>query len=226
MASSAQLRREASAAIVELKQFRRSQAVLAGVATVGFAALIVAALVLLNVSGRQDQGITQLNASLATVCERTDTAQVPGEVAQDCDRAQQGELPPVVQGITLRGAEGSAGDPGTPGRPKTNGTNGESPACLNEPGRCQGQDGEKGTDGQSPPCLSEPTACRGVMGNPGAPGMPPVGWTTEFPDGGRQTCARVADFDPAAPFYDCDYQGPSPAAEQPEPTQEPSMGTN
>lgn len=47
------------------------------------------------------------------------------------------------------------------------GPSGDSPACLNEPGKCQG---EKGEQGDSPPCLSTPAKCQGEQGEQGEKG--------------------------------------------------------
>jgi hypothetical protein len=82
------------------------------------------------------------------------------------------------------------------------GANGQNAFCYDNPDveQCQPRQGEPGAAG--PP------------GPSGADGQPPFAWTTSYPDGSREECRRAAEFDPAAPRYDCEFvAAPEPPTE-------------
>lgn len=84
-------------------------------------------------------------------------------------------------------------------------------------------DGEDGADGRNAFCYDNPgdPACQPATGPRGARGEPPLGWTSQHPDGSRQECRRVPDFDPQAPRYECVYDTastPSATTGTPAPT--------
>jgi hypothetical protein len=94
-----------------------------------------------------------------------------------------------------RGDKGDKGDSGQPGKPGASGV----PGVPGQPG----QDGADGTDG----ALGQPGE-KGDPGQNGTDGQPPAGWTATYSDGSTETCARAADFDPAAPQYTCTISPP------------------
>jgi hypothetical protein len=118
---------------------------------------------------------------------------------------------------------GAEGEPGEPGRGIASVeqddcyvvvayTDGSGPSRL---GPFCGEDGTDGEDGKTPPCLSEPGQCRGAAGEAGEDGQPPAGWTTEYPDGGREECRRAEGFDPQSPRYTCTYTPPNSDTSEP-----------
>ena len=143
---------------------------------------------------------------------------------------------PVVE-PAQPGTAGATGATGPVGQSGRDGRDGVTPPCMAEPDRCRGpvgaagaagadgKDGANGADGQSgqsPPCLAEPGQCRGTDGRNGADGangedgQPPAGWTTSYPDGTSETCARADPFDPGSPRYECTRSAP-PSTDPPLP---------
>ncbi|MGH8575352.1 MAG: hypothetical protein ACREXJ_00200 [Gammaproteobacteria bacterium] len=90
------------------------------------------------------------------------------------------------------------------------GERGPEPACNALPARCIGPQGVPGVPGEpGQPGQDGAPGEPGRDGAPGAPGgagqdgEPPLSWSTTRADGSVETCQRAAEFDPAAPAYEC-----------------------
>lgn len=128
---------------------------------------------------------------------------IPGPQGEKGDKGDKGD--PGKPAPTITPEPGASGRPGRDGEPGPAGPTGPS----GQPGRA-GVDGADGADGQD--------GRDGTDGQDGKNGQPPAGWTYTDPKGVTYTCTRVANFDPAAPRYEC-----TPASE-PDPDQPPGNG--
>lgn len=99
--------REEKAALKRYLRFKSSQPFINAILTIGLiAALASVAIVLLVVLPPKDEtigklslGLDQVNASLKTVCRKTDTVDketLPSPVKDDCSRAEKDQKPPIV----------------------------------------------------------------------------------------------------------------------------------
>jgi hypothetical protein len=118
-----------------------------------------------------------------------DRAEVPVPIpGPKGDKGEKGD--PGKPAPTITPEPGAPGEPGRDGQPGQAGPTGPA----GQPGRdgADGVDGANGADGKD-----------GRDGTDGKDGQPPAGWTYTDPKGVTYTCTRVADFDPAAPRYEC-----------------------
>jgi hypothetical protein len=107
--------------LLQVQRSHQFQRLLNTVMIMGLVSVLVLTGILLSQRGKQSTAIVQLTSSLGQTCDQTNTGVLPAAVQVDCDRAQRGELPEVVQGITgpagAAGPTGAAGAAGAEGKP-------------------------------------------------------------------------------------------------------------
>lgn len=150
-------------------------------------------------------------------------------VAPDPSRAVKNLPARTEVPVPIPGPPGPAGVPGSPGPTGPAGSPGPK-STVPGPSGSPGAPGAAGADGQSVVGPAGPAGPAGKDGKDGTDGtngrdgQPPAGWTWTDPSGQSYTCTPVANFDPAAPRYQCTADAPaSPTPTPTTPTSPPGI---